>query len=1167
MSGSSPVHTRQSSLPSIDSFVTANPIQTSPSQQSSSQRRHWLSESDDAHSSTDDGQLHTLTPTKKKLTRRILRRSLPRVARAHHTKDSTSTITPETFNGSSSVAEVLAQSERMDASKVDASPPKMEEPAVKDKPLPDLPTHEYIRSNHPQGETRPTLPLAVQSFQRPKRKIQVRGKTCIIAMPFTDREEAGLPPLLTAEEKLRSRKKWIERGYPTHGFDVGSWHHSNRYWGGESRPTYPDPADLIDERRTTGASVSIPDPHEWQAWVDYLREEKLRALGVTPSTSDAPASTMSPFSSTMSTSRVSSAYPGAVPSPSVSALSTASHHTRMQTMSFSPLMGGPIKPGYNVTSSARGTPQPGGRPVHGYTQSIAVPGMNGRTSSPFELPGRQQHTLANSVRSPIDPYGGSRSSTPGHAQHTYNMSRNMFPAHLTPNGIYPPAYVRYTHGAANFSSPMVASTSQRAFTPRHVHNMQSMAYTPSPSMVGPQDYFGSAPTSNPQIDAIRHQQAIVSRQQQQVQAQIAHADHQRQMSTFPLHQAAALPLPETPKAVSPVRLQPEIMHPTPRSHRHNLSAALEHGMINGVATTDRKSSQMVPHKASSSDSIDDGDAAVKDSKTKSQQDQEATDEDPPILVRPEVLKDIEEEEDIITNPSMAATPLLLDDRDPFSNLQSFATNHGGSSKHSAKQSLPSLNVQAKEFNPSSAFSTNTFNFGDNPFAPKPEASYKSQTGHKSRISSLGLNVTAQPFVPIGGSTSLAMSGDTPIKSLSDYSTPRQSFDPRSSTFSFTSASFNVDAPEFKPAGQFSDLVVTPETGKDASKENSIFGDVIIDSACKPMRRGTQNKILTPIKSASRDGTLSLVTDNDLEKFGADGRAIAPVDRQKRARTLGAEGHDDIAFADSAPFKTLADESNAVSSIPERLTDEGSVTGETAKRDEASQNPVVATPVMENSAENTIQVDETPARDRPSEEMLSRDVAEQSAAESTANDGMKQLDSIVPERQIDEVVTTASQDHGIKQLNPPPVILTKDQLVPIASIESPQLHGSPASHSVKGTLSASADPFVFKPNVSEFVPKPTPSTQFIPSLVSTPDWKPNKTGLMASRFAATPSPPRSIEALATRESAPLPVSPERTRISDHPQEAVRETVEKPQPTELVNFKIPEADPRRLASTLR
>lgn len=1151
LSGSPPAHTRQSSLPSVDSFVTADPINTSSSQRPSSYRPHWLSESDGHDTSSDDGQLHTLTPSKNKSTRRPLTRLLPPAARAHCTKGSPSTITLDTFNGLSTVAEDIVQSESMNAAKINSLSSMEEESLVKDKPLPDVPMNQSGQRERPQLQTRPTLPLPVQSYQRPKRKIQVKGKTCIIAIPFTDRKEAGLPPLLTMEERLRSRQKWTDEGYPVDGFDVGAWCHTDRHRGAESRPTYPNTADLIAEHKIEGASVRLPDPHDWQAWVDYLREEKLRALGVTPSTSDAPTSTASPFSSAMNTSRVSSAYPGMAPSPPVSATSTKSSHARMQTMSFSPLMAGPGNVGYSSALSARGTPQSGARPIHGYTQSVAVSGMTGRTASPYGTAGRQPNIVTGNVRSPIEPYGDKRVYTPGHVQYMHSMVHNGSPASLVPEGIHTPTHAQIALGTPSFSSPIATNLSQRGFTSRHVQNMQSMAYTPSHPLTGPQHYFGNIPTSSAQFDAIRRQQKSISQQQYR-----APMDHQRQMPMFPLQQAAALPLPETPKAVSPARSQPEILHPTPRSHRHNLSAALEYGVTEQITVPSKELIRSVSLKESDPNSMGDGATSSKASGTLPQQDQEPADEDPPILMRPETLKGIDEEkEEIITNPSVAGTPLLDDVRYPFISAQPI-TATSDHKNHAAELFLSSLNVQAKEFNPTGVVPGNAVNFSENPVLSHTEMAYKPRSAHKSRVSSLGLNVAAQPFVPATGIASLIANGSTPRSSISNHSTPLQTFDPRSSTFSFTSTSFNVDAPEFKPTGQFSSLLFTPSS-KDALKETSNFEDLLVDSASKPVRRGTQNKPLAATKSTSRDVMPSTVTNDSPESFGADGRATAPADRQKRARMLDNGGQDDIVFAESAPFKTLADESTSDSPMSELGKKEEVVIEAVHKHGK----PVGAGPVAGATADKTTQATETFARELLRRDPQSSGAVHHSSFLPKASQGTEGHDTLLVEQNTDRTATAELNHHDVRivttsVLDPTPELPTRGQPTLVSLEESLQRHDAPAHLPVEEQISMSAAPCALTPNASESVPIQTASNQVTSSLATTSGKESKKTGLMASRFAATPSPPNMTE--------PSSASPERANTSNHIQETVLETVEKPHPTETVNFDIPEGASREIAT---
>ena len=258
---------------------------------------------------------------------------------------------------------------------------------VADKPLPPPP--EQL-----DGVSDPNLPARsplrrqmsiAKSFQRPKTKLIWKGKACIIAVPLDDCRGPEDAPLLTPADVQARLEKWEREGYNTAGFVLGDMlaGNSSGRAGGQSRDIHPDPADMLAERRSHGYRVSIPDRAEWDAWMEFLKEERLRALGVTTSDSEPPPSARSPFSSNMS--RASSQYPNLPFSPPQPPSSVGSSHAQNGHI-FSPH----VNPSTGASSHASPSLHFGGLPgpTHRYKQSLAYPPMEVRlTSSPnYPLP-------------------------------------------------------------------------------------------------------------------------------------------------------------------------------------------------------------------------------------------------------------------------------------------------------------------------------------------------------------------------------------------------------------------------------------------------------------------------------------------------------------------------------------------------------------------------------------------------------------------------------------------------------------------------------------------------------------------------------------------------------------------------------------------------------------
>ena len=1222
--GQSPTrHSRQQSLPSHDSIKPADRHSSSSpiDSEGKSQRRNWLSESEDSGSEAEGafGQ----TPTQQKF---LNQDSVASSVRSHHVKGSVDTITPETFNGASSIKETLealSTSPKMDVRLAVTSPAEA-------KPLPSLPSETTTGNGNITAQLRPTTLLTTQSFQRPKKKVPWKGKSCMIAMPLTDREQAGLPPPLTAQEKQELLQKWIDLGYPIHGFSIGDWDSPLLGAGAGSRPTYPDMVDLELERKNTQPSVHIPNQAEWEAWVSYLKEEKLRALGVTPSTSEAPPSTYSAFSSAMS--RASSTYPSIAPSPPIPPRSVASNRAQMSNSPFSPAMTNQGSVGYPFPQ--RGTPGlPNGRPMHGYTQSVAFPGMGQRMYSPFEQPMSQPSAYGN-ARSPDGQINGRGPWAPGHVQNMQSM--------------------------ANILSPVNPSA----------HDF-------------PRGYF-----SNPQVQAIQRQQEMLAGQQQDIQNRIA--NHHRQMSMFPLRAMSSDQVQQyarTPKAASPEREPPEIMQPTPRSHRHNLSAALEKGVTDSVAASTKGLSIVLDDNRPDEKPVETQNGQAEDGEIQD----EAEQEELPILHRPETIKDIDEKAEIETNPSIAGTPLLLDDKNPFVNFNPLPPPDPSDKRqgfgHSTQPSLSKLNVQAKEFSPSKATfspSASTFNFDGNAFAshnssPSKSAASGPRFGHKHNPSSLGLNVaapvfmpsfTAKPTVPeqapalnsapasAGTSKDLsnqvppAKSGPDPqppssnpgANSIPEEQTPeklafnpeastfsfktanssqavtpakstfdprsstfnfmgeetsrdvtpaRSGFDPRSSTFStfsFGSAGLNVEAPEFQPSGiSLGDVTFTSEKPTNFTSTGSIFGDFNIDPANKPERR---IKALPIVRPVSREGSPTL---EELEEVDEDGRVLAPSDRYKRAKTTGLE-NEEVQFADSAPFNTLSEEGDVVKkAVSEEVKNIAPAEGATeeveqedvpeataesmedrqaedkaARLDEATKRTEEvseATKSFEESipAAETLETDERhesvgPLINKPESTMIEElgnaaadtnpsDLASSAKASPGPLDESSQLaqaeavdsNSVPAQRSLDEgemggETGTPQQEPAIADV---PVEVSTVQ--PALPAEAPAFEALQSAEEPRSDLSATAQPFEFRPAAKDFAPAPaakaaTPAAKEVAS-------KSKEEGLMASRFAAPLSPePEKVNMVGRNSSPPQQQFDQRDTSEPsedvHPREAER-----------------------------
>ena len=131
-------------------------------------------------------------------------------------------------------------------------------------------------------ESRPSISSTV-SFQRPKKLVNWRGKRCVIALPIDIGSSVGegSSKHMTLDEINARFSQWEKKGYDTRGFDLSENNSQNlTVPHGQSRDIYPDLYDWYQNSEQKVYRVSIPDKRAWDDYVTQLKEEKLRALGV-----------------------------------------------------------------------------------------------------------------------------------------------------------------------------------------------------------------------------------------------------------------------------------------------------------------------------------------------------------------------------------------------------------------------------------------------------------------------------------------------------------------------------------------------------------------------------------------------------------------------------------------------------------------------------------------------------------------------------------------------------------------------------------------------------------------------------------------------------------------------------------------------------------------------
>jgi predicted nucleic acid-binding Zn-ribbon protein len=887
------------------------------------------------------------------------------------------------------------------------APVEHESPAEStvEKPLPIPPTDTESAKN----DTKSGPPLLTQgSSIRGRKKVPWRNKTCLIHMPQDDKrgsDESGNRLLTKAEVKSRLHA-WVNKGYHVDGFDVFApeIESTTSQNGGFSRLPYPDQSEFQQESKSKSYSVRFPNIGEWEAYVEHLKEETLRALGV--SLGDPEPEAPSPAS--MAAMNQMAAFPGHITSPPIPTSSAASNHI-FGSHTFSPHFNQSTNPSTNAESLASPPPQFG-----------------------------MQHPF-------------------------YGVDANLV------------AGLSYPYQA----TPPVAGT----LTPQSLFNARQS------------NIFGSGPGGMPNLNSIFSPVSPLNADelfnhgsngqydQYDQYAQYAHRDsvgHDRQTRES---RAATLIMEES--QIESEHFQSsnvEIAHPTPRGHSHNLSETLQKG-LDRYSQADYHLEQSTQgqlegteddlHKSRWAVAEDDAQPSVAHAQF-SVHDSFATGHHRMFGEQQQPMDMIQDADEIDTNPSLAASP-----REPNIDLSHHPWHSAKASSgsfapgHKSKPSSSGLNVEAKEFDPTASFSSNAFAFQEPSAQPNgygngsifsPTSSvFKPGSGSIS-----GFNVAAPSFTPFGN----------------DGNVNNTSFVPNASKgFTFSAASFNVDAPAFDPGAS-----VTSNTSDAPSHlKSSIFGDVDFTQMSKPNKESNAIAIVRPDDS-----------DEDEESKVIESGAPVPQPRQKRARRRAGEDEKDIEFIVPSPLA------------------------------EASQPQAASTPQVSTTAEgkenampeqNPIDIPSKPASPEAKRRFVDDDVITVKAAADVVLD-----ESIAPSvdtepfpaisneesqnaTKVDDEQTEQTPKVSGNEVKENPTSLTTETAA-TPTIGEPNAN-PPKREPRKSIFSAFARSFSFRPSISEFVPtakesndeavaEPTKAQPEKSEKTEKPE-KP-KTGLFASRYA-------------------------------------------------------------------
>lgn len=217
----------------------------------------------------------------------------------------------------------------------DVTSPAAKSPTAAEKPLPPPPVNRTVSEapvlTSPVGPTespvnakRPSISGSL-AFQRPRKRVLWRGKTCVIALPMEDGTISS-KQYLKLQDRAARLAEWDSKGFSIRGFDLSERNDGEILPHGQSRDIYPDPRTWQQEWQERKYRVNIPDKKAWDDYVTHLKEEKLRALGVSFGDGKPPSRTSSALPSM---GRQPSVQNVLLPPSSVTTMSASSSRSQM----------------------------------------------------------------------------------------------------------------------------------------------------------------------------------------------------------------------------------------------------------------------------------------------------------------------------------------------------------------------------------------------------------------------------------------------------------------------------------------------------------------------------------------------------------------------------------------------------------------------------------------------------------------------------------------------------------------------------------------------------------------------------------------------------------------------------------------------------------------------
>ncbi|KAI4191331.1 MAG: hypothetical protein L6R41_000118, partial [Letrouitia leprolyta] len=138
-------------------------------------------------------------------------------------------------------------------------------------------------SDRPQHDAK-QLSATLPDLHRARKRVPWRGKTCIISLPPTSTTASKDLWCLRRSDVDQRIHSWQAQKCYTAQSELGARLDNclcQSDLSTQTRSPFPDFADILAEREKRPYRARIPDRAQWESYVDSVREEKLRALGVT----------------------------------------------------------------------------------------------------------------------------------------------------------------------------------------------------------------------------------------------------------------------------------------------------------------------------------------------------------------------------------------------------------------------------------------------------------------------------------------------------------------------------------------------------------------------------------------------------------------------------------------------------------------------------------------------------------------------------------------------------------------------------------------------------------------------------------------------------------------------------------------------------------------------